>query len=243
MRPDIDPLVPIEAITQVGEHITLSIDQGKLRTTLDAEGIAGNEKKFSQIMEYPILDTNLEKIGMLGSFCINPNQSVEFIIYGDDLIPELSEHHTKAGLLYAFTKNEIRSVEGDKITLSKSLSDIEKGMKHDIKYALIHASKMAWQDGKISEDELGLLRQLDVSAEIYEKALEDALEDSIITKSEEEGLEKLKEELIHKAYTVAFSDKVISKDEGAIIDRLANYMLEKREKLFWKTFGTYKDSR
>jgi sporulation protein YlmC with PRC-barrel domain len=243
LRQDIDPLVPIETITQVGEQITLSIDQSKLKTTLDVEGIAGNEKKFSQIMEYLILDANQKNIGKLGSFCINTDQSVEFIIYGDNLNPELSRLHAKAGLLYAFTKNEIRSVEADRVTLSKSLKDIERSVKHDIRYALIHASKMAWQDGKISEDELELLRQLEVNAEVYDNALKDALEDNIITQSEEEGLEKLKEDLVHKAYTVAFSDKVISKDEGAIIDRLANYMLEKREKLFWKTFGTYKDSR
>lgn len=243
LRPDIDPLVPISTITKVADKIHLSVNQDTLKTTIDKEGFAENERKFSQITNYPILDSAKENVGLMKSFCINPDQSIEFVIFGDDLNPRLLEKHTITGLLYAFTNKEMVSNEGNQFRLSTSLDEIEHRLKHDINLALIHSTKVAWKDGRISEDEMEMLKIMEVNAETYQKALLSALSDNIITQEEEIELEELKEDLIHAAYTTAMRDKIITKDEGAIIDRVANYMIDKRKKIFWKTFGTYKDSR
>ncbi len=243
LRPDIDPLVPIATISRVKENLHLNVSKDTLKTTLDLDGIGENENKFTEIMKFPILDSNKLMIGKIKSYCINPDLHIDFIISGDELNPKLSEKHSIYGLIYAFTRKDISSKEDNRLILKQSLQEIEIKLKHDINFALIHSSEVAWQDGKISKDEFEILQHLEVDAEIYDNALKDALEDDVITDVEELELEKLKENLIHKAYNTAVADKVITREEGAIIDRLANYMIDRRKKLFWQVFGTYKDSR
>ncbi|MHA2031034.1 MAG: hypothetical protein ACXAB7_13120 [Candidatus Kariarchaeaceae archaeon] len=86
--------------------------------------------------------------------------------------------------------------------------------------------KIIKEDGYLLSDELELLKQVRWDVGVYEKALIDALEDSIITEEESEQLNYLKEQILSNVYKVANWDGILSEDEKKIIKKLTEIVTE-----------------
>ncbi|MHA2250735.1 MAG: hypothetical protein ACXAD7_10245 [Candidatus Kariarchaeaceae archaeon] len=84
--------------------------------------------------------------------------------------------------------------------------------------------KVIRDDELITYDELELLKQVTFDVRRYERSLEKALEDSIITKEESDELNHLKEQILANVYKVAEWDGVLSDDEKRMIKKLSDIL-------------------
>ncbi len=80
----------------------------------------------------------------------------------------------------------------------------------------------AQKDGIVTEQELEIIRQVEVDADSFNVILTEAQDDGVISSREKSKLEKLKVLITDRAETIASLDGVIDKDEKAILSTLAD---------------------
>ena len=95
---------------------------------------------------------------------------------------------------------------------------------HTLAQYLKAVAKVAKSDGKVTEDEYNILKQLSFDVAQYTMTLEDAEKDGIIDQQERSKLEDLKSKLLENATEIANQDGVISDDEAALLDKLAEIL-------------------
>lgn len=81
-------------------------------------------------------------------------------------------------------------------------------------------TRAAKADGKITEEEQELLESIQVNVLIYDQALEDALEDGIIDKAEQDTLHGIKHSILNEAYEIAEVSEGVSDDELKLLQIL-----------------------
>lgn len=87
-------------------------------------------------------------------------------------------------------------------------------------------TKLAYADGKITQEEEELLTEAQINFMIYDEALEDALEDGIIDAEESEVLAGLKQQILEGAWSVAAKSNGISNDELTLLEVLLSKIKE-----------------
>jgi hypothetical protein len=75
-------------------------------------------------------------------------------------------------------------------------------------------------DGKITDEEAELLESVQINVLIYDQALEDALDDGIISDEENDTLNGLKHQILNDAYDIANISEGVSEDEIKILQVL-----------------------
>jgi tellurite resistance protein len=88
-------------------------------------------------------------------------------------------------------------------------------------------TKLASQDGIITDDEKEILSQIKFDMDYYELMLADALEDGIITDHEKEKLHDIASSMLERAKIVAGIDGVITDDEKNLIQKLTEIIKKK----------------
>jgi len=81
-------------------------------------------------------------------------------------------------------------------------------------------SKAARADGKITDEEREILESVQINILIYDQALEDALDDGIIDKKEQDMLNGLKHQILNEAYDIAEISEGITDDEIKLLQVL-----------------------
>jgi len=80
----------------------------------------------------------------------------------------------------------------------------------------------AAKDGKITEEEYEIIKQVEVDIDIFNKALEQVEMDNILEPEEIGKLMDLRDRILERAEIVARSDDVISEDEAELLKVIAN---------------------
>jgi hypothetical protein len=86
-------------------------------------------------------------------------------------------------------------------------------MKDNLDNILNQLMKVAEEDGRITEDEKILIKNLMSNAEKYIETLNEALEDGIIDKGEQSKLLQYRLNIAKKAKELALTDLIISREE------------------------------
>jgi hypothetical protein len=84
--------------------------------------------------------------------------------------------------------------------------------------------KIVLNDGKISKEERLLVDNIARNIKQYDNAVQNALQDAILTKDEMNVLLNLYNKIIADAEFIANKDAYISQDEKNILDKLIEYL-------------------
>jgi len=82
----------------------------------------------------------------------------------------------------------------------------------------------AEKDGVISEDEMEIIKQVEVDADSFTLVLSEAEDDGVIDEKEASQLNELKSLIMERAETIAGLDDVISEDEMALLSKLSEIL-------------------
>ncbi|MHA2251059.1 MAG: hypothetical protein ACXAD7_11910 [Candidatus Kariarchaeaceae archaeon] len=83
--------------------------------------------------------------------------------------------------------------------------------------AMMFLYETAAKDGKITDEEMKLISEMEITLNYYKRALDKAYADDIITQEEVDQLNKLKEIIVSEGFDVADEFQGISKDEMNIL--------------------------
>ena len=247
---NIDPVITPENVIQLSEKaIFLNRTKTEL-TNIAVLGVKGEEDVlFSELVNYPVTDSLKKSLGVLTNFYVNGDSSISYQLGGKDFIKYLQEKYMTENLSYLiypdnlqfnsgkFNNDEIKWVHGH-YEIQQKLTDIERDLKLNMTNVIRDLLLEALKDGKLSEDEKGLINAVTVDLATYNTALELAYEDGIITEEEEELLDGIKEKILKKIHKISKIDNMVSEDERALIMKFASFMVNRRKELFWKVFGT-----
>lgn len=89
-----------------------------------------------------------------------------------------------------------------------------------IKAMLKAVTDMAKADNKITPEEAEIINSIHVNVMIYDQALDNALDDGIITQDEKETLEALKMQILNDAWSIAEISDGVNDDELKLLDVL-----------------------
>ena len=81
-------------------------------------------------------------------------------------------------------------------------------------------TRTAKADGKITAEEQEILESIQINVLVYDQALEDALDDGIITDEENETLQGLKHQILNDAYEIAEVSQGVSDEEIKLLQIL-----------------------
>ncbi len=84
--------------------------------------------------------------------------------------------------------------------------------------------KVAQEDGKLSQDEYEIIKQVEVDLELFNKALATAEEDQMLEPEEIGRLMDLRDRILERAEIVARADGSISDDEIKLLGTLAQVL-------------------
>ena len=99
-------------------------------------------------------------------------------------------------------------------------------MKNEDLFAMTISKLMeeANKDGVITEDEMEIIKQVEVDADSYSLVLAEAEDDGVIDENEAKFLGDLKSLILERAETIAGLDDVISEDEKALLGKLSEIL-------------------
>jgi hypothetical protein len=80
--------------------------------------------------------------------------------------------------------------------------------------------EIARKDGVISDQEVEIMKQLNLDIPKYVQMLKEARKDGVIDLQEEMKLEEFKHQIIQKASNIAINDYTLSEDEKEILLKL-----------------------
>ena len=80
----------------------------------------------------------------------------------------------------------------------------------------------AAKDGKISDEEYEIIKQVEVDLDIFNKALEQVEKDNILEPEEIGMLMDLRDRILERAEIVARADHEITEDEAELLKVIAN---------------------
>lgn len=242
MRPDVDPLITGEVIEDVMDNkIVLNKKKDELVNIMQPGELKEDEVLFNDFKRMPVIErASGRNIGLVKDIHFDINGKAGYSLGGQDFLDFLRSHRYTTTIDYVVEPFDIEIVpEGWMINADLAL--VEKNAKQNLTNIIRELLITAESDGDLDEDEKALIDKVRVDLSTYHEALEEALEDSVITKEELEELEGIKEMLVTNAVSLARTDQQITPEESALIKKLAGYMVDKRKNLFWQVFGTHKD--
>jgi sporulation protein YlmC with PRC-barrel domain/tellurite resistance protein len=241
LRKDIDHLITSEVIESVDDYnIRLNKNKEELVNIMQPGELKENEVLFKDFKTQPVYEKSTgQNIGMVKDIHFDNEGKHSFSLGGPDFNQFLKSRGYTTTLDYCLYPEDI-SIEADGWIVKSDLGILEKNLKQNLTNIIRELLITAGNDGKISPEEQALINQVRVDLGTYNEALEEALEDGVITAAELKNLEKIKDQLILNAVNLANQDNKIDSDESALIRKLAAYMVDKRRKLFWSVFGTHR---
>ncbi len=84
--------------------------------------------------------------------------------------------------------------------------------------------KVAQEDGKLSQDEYEIIKQVEVDLELFNKALAAAEEDQMLEPEEIGKLMDLRDRILERAEIVARADGTVSDDEIKLLGTLTQVL-------------------
>jgi len=236
LRKDVDPLVSLDDITQVTER-TLTINKAASELPNAApEALAEDDMLFSALRKIPVLDVHGQLLGILADVYMNEDGTPAYQLGGESFLLYLKKTHCATDLMYLLTPDRIQHT-GDGYQIQTDITSLEHDLKRSLTNLVRDLLVEAGRDGKITADEQALIDTVSVDIGAYQEALEQALADGVVTKEEEAQLESFKQDMLRRVHFIARQDDVGTRDEFALIRKLAAYMVDHREELFWKVFG------
>ncbi|MFV2014247.1 MAG: hypothetical protein ACC656_02375, partial [Candidatus Heimdallarchaeota archaeon] len=238
VRTDVDPLVTFDSIASVYEQkINLKMTKSELANAMAPGEIKENELLFSKLQKVPVYSKFDENIGIFTDIFFDENSEASYGLGGKAFLHMLRLHNCSDSLNYVVNPSEVSKTErGYKI--STEIKELEYKMKQNLTNLIRDVLIEAERDGTLSQDEKQLINSIKVDLPTYEDALKKAQEDNVITKEEENELNSIKERILQNVINLARKDDLVTDDERALIRKLAGYMANRREELFWKVFGT-----
>ena len=83
-------------------------------------------------------------------------------------------------------------------------------------------TKAALADGKITPEEAEILEAVQINLMVYDQAMDDAMEDGIITQDESDTLTGLKQQILNDAWDIAQVSDGVSQDELKMLEIILN---------------------
>ncbi len=236
LRKDVDPLVSLDDITQVTER-TLTINKAASALPNAApEALAEGDMLFSALRKIPVLDVHGQALGSLADMYMNEDGTPAYQLGGESFLLYVKKAHCATDLMYLLTPDRIQHT-GEGYQIQTDITSLEHDLKRSLTNLVRDLLVEAGRDGKITADEQALIDTVSVDVGAYQEALEQALADGIVTEEEEAQLESFKQDMLRRVHFIARQDDVGTRDEYALIRKLAVYMVDRREELFWKVFG------
>ena len=85
---------------------------------------------------------------------------------------------------------------------------------------------VAMDDGKISEDELAILKQVKMDIQSLREAIQKAERSDETSEKEAESLKQFRKNLLQNAYNISKQDKIITQEERDIINSLIKSIMK-----------------
>lgn len=92
--------------------------------------------------------------------------------------------------------------------------------------------EQAFSDGIVTDEEYGLISQIEVDVEELTKSIFAAYMDGIITEDESEQMIALKQKILERAEKVAKADGIIDDDEKELLSKLSGLISKYFDKFF-----------
>lgn len=90
MKPDVDPIINVESIDEIGDEVKLSISQEQMKTTLNSELLHDNDMTLSKLSRLPIVDSDGFKIGRITDVWFD-NEDKIWLVIGGGFVEEILE--------------------------------------------------------------------------------------------------------------------------------------------------------
>ncbi len=236
LRKDVDPLVPLADITTLTES-TLTVNQTASELANAApEALAEDEMLFSAISHIPVLDVNGQALGIFSDIYVNADSTPSYRLGGKTFTLYLEQHHCADDIMYVISPESIQRTDQG-YQLQTDITSLERDMKRNLTNLVRDLMEEAGKDKRMTVEEHTLIDSVSVDLGTYEEALDAALEDGVLSREEAQQLEAVKGEMLSQVCALARQDSTISRDESALIRKLATYMMDSQEQLFWKVFG------
>lgn len=241
---DVDPLLYSEDIMEITNNtIKLNKNKEALINAKEPGEIQENEILFSQLKKLPVYESTGIQIGNITNFYLDEFKNIKYKLGGKIFIKFLNKNLFTTNISYLISPDQL-ILSSDKYTengecfeFQSNLQELEQDIKLNMTNILRELLFEALSDGKITAEEKDLIDVVSVDLSTYYDTLERAMEDNIITKDEEKQLDAIKEKIIKKMHVIARADNQITKDEQALIRKVAAYMIDKRNELFWSVFS------
>ena len=236
LREDVDPLVTLADITAVTDS-TLTVNQAASALPNAApEALADDDMLFSAVSRIPVLDVNGNNLGLFVDVYVNADGTPAYCLGGQTFTLYVKHHHCADDLLYVIAPDRIQRTEQG-YQIQTDIPTLEREMKRHLTNLVRDLMVEAGKDREMTADEHTLIDAVSVDLDTYQEALDDALEDGVLSREEEQQLEAIKSDMLSKVCALASHDAVITRDERALIEKLAAYMVDHQDKLFWRVFG------
>lgn len=236
LRKDVDPLISLDDITEITES-TLTINKAAVDLPNAAAGtLADDDLLFSALRKIPVLDVHGQALGVLADVFMDEAGKPAYQLGGESFLLYLKKMHCATDLMYLLTPDDIQHI-GEGYQIRMDIMSLERDLKRSLTNLVRDLLTEAYRDGKLTADERALIDMVSVDVGTYQEALEQALADGIVTEEEEAQLESFKKDMLSRVHFIARQDDVGTDDERALMRKLAAYMADHFDELFWKTFG------
>lgn len=237
LRTDVDPLLSNDSIANYDNKlITLNVNKERLSNVMAEGEIKEDETLFSQLRRIPVHSKLNKKIGIFSDIFFDNEGVASYSLGGQSFQKMIKQNNCSRTLNYVVDRSFVTKTDtGYKI--NSEISDLERQMKLNLTNVVRDMLIESERDGVITEDEMNLISAVKVDVISYEEAVNKAQEDKIITNEEQTELDSIKERILENVITIAKKDDAITNDEILLIRKLASYMSNRKEELFWNVFG------
>lgn len=237
IRKDVDPLVTLADIATITES-TLTVNKAASELPNAApEALAEDDMLFSAVSTIPVLDGNGQQLGFFSDVYVHADDTLAYRLGGKTFTLFLKHHHYADDLLYVIAPDCIQYTDQG-YRMQTDVTSLERDMKRNLTNLVRDLMEEAGKDRQMTAEEHTLIEAVSVDLGTYQEALDSALEDGVLSREEGQKLEAIKGDTLSKVCALARQDNVITRDEQALIRKLATYMVDSQEELFWKVFGT-----
>ncbi|OLS27185.1 MAG: hypothetical protein HeimC2_12950 [Candidatus Heimdallarchaeota archaeon LC_2] len=237
LRADVDPLLSNDFIENFDTNqITLNVNKEKLSNAMAQGEIKEDEILFSQLRKIPVFSKQNRKVGIFSDIFFDSQGLSSYSLGGQVFQKILCDNNCSKTLNYVVNSSLLTKTNAG-YEINRDIHDLEKHMKLNLTNAVRDILIESEKDGIITEDEKNLISAVKIDVINYQHAINLAQEDNIITKEEQMVLDSIKTQILENVISVAKKDDNITDEEILLIRKLASYMSNRKEELFWNIFG------
>ena len=237
LRTDVDPLLSNDSIEKFDNNlITLKVNKDKLSNAMAQGEIKEDEILFSQLRKISVYGKQNRKVGIFSDIFFDSQGTSSYSLGGQAFQKMIRDNNCSKTLNYVVDSSLLTKTDGG-YEINREIHELEKHMKLNLTNAVRDMLIESEKDGIITEDERNLISAVKVDVVNYQHAIKIAQEDKIITNEEQIELDSIKEQILENVITVAKKDDTITDEEILLIRKLASYMSDRKEELFWNVFG------